>query len=119
MKVLKNIMKERTIEMLENVVAEEVITKVFEIPYYDKKKKRHKLYKVQGKVGTTCSTIVYFVDKIPDLNEPCFFIDGGCMTAVLAGGIEKLNQYVITDLVQLIWLMKKVVVLLRKGGKYG
>lgn len=55
------------------------ITKVFES--YDGVRKRHTIYKAIGKVGTTSTTIIYFIDKVPNLNEYCWFIDSNNISA--------------------------------------
>ena len=85
---------------MNEVKIQEVFTKVFQIPYVDEKRKRHKLYQVNGKIETTGSTIIYFIDKIPELEELWYYIDGGCNTIINAGGIKEINSYVITNLVQ-------------------
>lgn len=46
--------------------------KVFSAGYEERK--RHRLYEVLGKEGTTASTILYFIDKVPKLGESCLYI---------------------------------------------
>lgn len=80
-----------------NDINEEVIIRVFPLPYEGKK--RHKLYRHYGKTGTTCRTILYFIDKIPtEISEQCYFIEED--NTLLRNDIKKINPYVLTNLVQ-------------------
>ena len=51
------------------------ITKVFAIPFVDEKPKRHKLHLFFGKVGTTATTRIWFVDGLPEVDKLCLYID--------------------------------------------
>lgn len=48
------------------------ITKVFMAPWEDKRH-RHKIFHAYGKVGTTATTSIYFIDSVPKLGELCNF----------------------------------------------
>lgn len=75
----------------------DVIIRVFPLPYEDRK--RHKLYRQYGKVGTTCRVVLYFIDKIPtEINEYCYFIEEN--SNIIRDGIKKINPYVLTNLVR-------------------
>lgn len=55
------------------VVTYGIAVKLFEAPWEDKRH-RHKIYKAFGKVGTTATTCIYFIDKVPKLGEGCWFV---------------------------------------------
>lgn len=49
------------------------ITKVLETPWEDKRH-RHTIFKAYGKVGTTASTLIFFIDEVPELEQTCKFV---------------------------------------------
>lgn len=59
--------------MMATVATYGKVTKVFEAPWEDKRH-RHAVFKAYGKVGTTASTLIFFIDEVPELEQPCKFV---------------------------------------------
>lgn len=50
------------------------ITKIVQLDCDDRRRK-HMFYQVAGKVGTKATTLIWFVDRLPEVGEHCLFFD--------------------------------------------
>ena len=51
----------------------ESVSRIVQLPH-DEKKKKHTFLQVAGKVGTHARTLIWFVDKLPEVGEDCRFL---------------------------------------------
>ena len=51
----------------------ETVSKIVQLPH-DAKRKKHTFYQVAGKVGTHPTTLIWFVDKLPEVGRGCIFL---------------------------------------------
>lgn len=49
------------------------VKKIVQLPL-DEKKKKHTFYQVAGKVGTHPTTLIWFVDKLPEVGQGSIFL---------------------------------------------